>query len=95
MTFVSICQNFVMASEKFVCGSHPAGMHLPGHLQAYTLERLLRGCLAKNPRDRPDMSPTGVLAYTNGYRTLLKSMNGYVHLPPKLRAANVEVARAA
>jgi hypothetical protein len=95
MTFVSICQNFVMASEKFVCGSHPAGMHLPGHLQAYMLERLLRGCLEEDPRHRPEMSPSGVLAYANGYRTLLKSMNGYVHLPPRLRAANVEVARAA
>jgi len=95
MTFVSICQNLVITPEKFVCGSHPLGLQLPGHLQVYTLERLLRYCLAENPRDRPDMSPTGVLAYTNGYRTLLKSMNGYVHLPPKLRAANVEVARPA
>ena len=98
ITIASVCQNLMPDREKFQCGSHPlgaCGLFLPQHLQIYTLENFLRDCLAKDPRNRPEMSPSGVLSVTTGYRTLLKSMSTSFHLPLRLRVPNDEVVRAA
>lgn len=95
MTIVSVCQTLMLQSEKFKCASNPLALRLPIRLQTYRLEKLLRDCLAIEPKDRPGMSPSGVLAITRGYRAQLKSMVSYVNLLPGPRAANVGVARAA
>ena len=79
MTIVCVCQTLVLMPDKFKCASNPVGLRLPRHLQVYTLEGLLRDCLAIDPKNRPDMSPSGVLVFTNGYRTVLKSMGGYIN----------------
>ena len=41
------------------------------------------------------MSPYGVLSWTEGYRTVLEGMDGYVNWPSYLRKARVEVAQPA
>ena len=89
MTIVTVCQTRIIQSDKFKCASDPRTLRLPRYLQGYRLENLLHDCLAIEPKDRPRMSPSGVLAYTRGYRAQLKSM------VPGPRAATVEVARAA
>jgi hypothetical protein len=95
MTFVSVCQNLVVKPDKFVCGSHPDGLRLPTYLQSYRLEDFLRDCLAIEPSNRPDMSPSGVLSVTKAYRAEVERMSRYIKSLPEPRAAHVEVARRA
>lgn len=95
MTIVSVCQTLMLKSEKFKCASNPLALRLPIRLQTYRLEQLLRDCLAIEPKERPGMSPSGVLAITRGYRAQLKSMVSYVNMLPEPHVTNVGVARVA
>lgn len=95
MTIVTVCQTRILGSYKFKCASDPRALRLPTHLQGYRLEKLLRDCLAIEPKDRPGMSPSGVLAFTRGYRAQLKSMGNYINSLTGPRVVNVGVARAA
>lgn len=95
MTIVTVCQTRIIQSDKFECASDPRALRLPRYLQGYRLETLLRDCLAIEPKDRPRMAPSGVLAFTRGYRAQLQSMGNYIRSLPGPRAANVDFARAA
>ena len=95
MTIVTVCQTRMLQPDKFKCASDPRTLRLPRYLQGYRLETLLRDCLAIEPKDRPRMAPSGVLAFTRGYRSQLQSMGNRTKSLPGTRAAIVDVARAA
>ena len=93
MTFVSVCQNLLHKPDKFVCGSHPDKLRLPTYPQFYKLEKFLRMCLAIDPKDRPDMSPSGVLSVAKAYRNELERTTNHIKSPPKPRATDFGAAR--
>jgi serine/threonine protein kinase len=72
ITMLSLCQG--LEAGLYDCGTPPDHLKLPRHLAYSAIQALLRRCLAFEPKDRPDMSPAGVLWYVPGFRTILEGV---------------------